>query len=201
MKIKSAEFEKSAPTLATAPRWTLPEFAFIGRSNVGKSSLINLLTERNALAKASVTPGKTKLINFFRINTNWCLVDLPGYGYAKVNREERADFNEAVADFIEKREVLVHLFVLIDSRLPPQRIDLEFLRWLTTADIRFSLVFTKTDKVSAAAVQTNIALFKQAIDDFVPEVPQIFTTSSTKKSGRMDLLKFIEAELIAEKNA
>lgn len=201
MKIKSAEFEKSAPTLATAPRWTLPEFAFIGRSNVGKSSLINLLTERNALAKASVTPGKTKLINFFRINTNWCLVDLPGYGFAKVNREERADFNEAVADFIEKREVLVHLFVLIDSRLPPQRIDLEFLRWLTTVDIKFSLVFTKTDKVSSSAVESNIALFKQAIDDFVPEIPRIFTTSSTKKSGRMDLLKFIEAELIAAKNA
>lgn len=201
MKIKSAEFETSAPTLATAPRWALPEFAFIGRSNVGKSSLINLLTERNALAKASVTPGKTKLINFFRINTNWCLVDLPGYGFAKVNREQRADFNEAVADFIEQRDVLAHVFVLIDSRLTPQRIDLEFVRWIAGVDVAFSLVFTKTDKVSTSTVQSNIALFKKAIAEFIPEPPQIFTSSATKKTGRMDILKFIEAGLAAFKNA
>jgi GTP-binding protein len=199
MKIKSAEFEKSAPSLAASLRWALPEFAFIGRSNVGKSTLINVLTERNGLAKASVTPGKTKLINFFRINGNWCLVDLPGYGYAKVNREERADFNEAVADFIEKRDNLVHLFVLIDSRHSPQRIDLEFLRWLAGVDIKFSLIFTKTDKQSAGATQSNIATFKQAIADFMPELPRIFTTSSTTKQGRLELLKFIEAELAAEK--
>lgn len=200
MKIKSAEFEKSAPTLATSPRWTLPEFAFIGRSNVGKSSLINLLTERNALAKASVTPGKTKLINFFRINTNWCLVDLPGYGFAKVARAERADFNVAVANFIEKRDVLVHLFVLIDSRLTPQRIDVEFLRWLTGIDVAFSLVFTKTDKVSAPVVQSNIALFKQTIAEFMQGMPVIFTASSVKKSGRDELLAFIATELIKDKN-
>ncbi|MDF3056338.1 MAG: hypothetical protein K0R17_553 [Rariglobus sp.] len=201
MKIKSAEFETSAATIATAPRWTLPEFAFIGRSNVGKSSLINLLTERNALAKASVTPGKTKLINFFRINTNWCLVDLPGYGFAKVNREERADFNEAVANYIEKRDVLVHLFVLIDSRLTPQRIDLEFLRWLTGVDVEFSLVFTKTDKVSHSVVQSNISLFKQALTDFIAKPPSIFTSSSTKKNGRTEILDFIAAELVAAKGA
>ncbi len=201
MKIKSAVFEKSAPTLASSPRWTLPEFAFIGRSNVGKSSLINLLTERNALAKASVTPGKTKLINFFRINTNWCLVDLPGYGFAKVNREERADFNVAVANFIEKRDVLVHLFVLIDSRLTPQRIDLEFLRWLTGIDINFSLVFTKTDKVSQSVVQSNIALFKKTLADFMTELPSIFTSSSTTKKGRQEILDFIEQELAADKAA
>ncbi len=200
MKIKSAEFEISAPTLERAPRWALPEFAFIGRSNVGKSSLINLLTERNALAKASVTPGKTKLINFFRINANWCLVDLPGYGYAKVGREQRADFNEAVADFIEQRDVLAHVFVLIDSRLSPQRIDLEFVRWIGTADAAFSLVFTKTDKVSTSVAQSNIALFKKAIAEFLPQPPATFATSSTKKTGRMELLKFIEAELAAYKN-
>ncbi len=199
MKIKSAVFEKSAPTLASSPRWTLPEFAFIGRSNVGKSSLINLLTERNALAKASVTPGKTKLINFFRINTNWCLVDLPGYGYAKVAREERADFNVAVANFIEKRDVLLHLFVLIDSRLTPQRIDLEFLQWLTGVDIAYSLVFTKTDKVSNSVVQSNIARFKNVIADFMVEPPRIFASSSTKKTGRMEILKFIEQELAEAK--
>ena len=201
MKIKSAEFEKSAQNLAGSPRWMLPEFAFIGRSNVGKSSLINLLTERNALAKASVTPGKTKLINFFRINTNWCLVDLPGYGYAKVAREQRADFNEAVADYIEKREVLRHLFVLIDSRLAPQKIDVEFLRWLAGVEVDFSLVFTKTDKVSSAVVQSNIAQFKKAIADFMPELPTLFTSSSVKKNGREDILDAIEAELALVKAA
>lgn len=201
MKIKSAEFEKSSPSLEACLRWTLPEFAFIGRSNVGKSSLINLLTERNALAKASVTPGKTKLMNFFRINGNWCLVDLPGYGFAKVNREARADFNEAVADYIEQREVLRHLFVLIDSRLEPQKIDLEFLRWLAGVEVDFSLVFTKTDKVSSAVVQSNVAQFKKAIADFVPGAPRIFTSSSVKKSGRDDILDFIEAELAVLKAA
>ena len=199
MKIKSAEFEKSAPTLATSPRWTLPEFAFIGRSNVGKSSLINLLTERNALAKASVTPGKTKLINFFRINTNWCLVDLPGYGFAKVAREERADFNVAVANYIEKRDVLVHLFVLIDSRLTPQRIDVEFLRWLTGIEMEFSLVFTKTDKVSSSVVHSNIALFKKTLAEFMSRMPVIFSSSSVKKNGRDELLAFIDTELTKEK--
>lgn len=195
MKIKSAEFEKSAPTIATAPRWTLQEFAFIGRSNVGKSSLINMLTERNALAKASVTPGKTKLINFFRINANWCLVDLPGYGYAKVARDQRADFNEAVADYIEGREVLVHLFVLIDSRLEPQRIDLEFLKWLAGVDVAFSLVFTKTDKVSSSVAESNAARFRKAVAEFMPEPPRSFLCSAVKKSGRTELLSFIEAEL------
>jgi len=201
MKIKSAEFEKSAPTLASSPRWTLPEFAFIGRSNVGKSSLINLLTERSALAKASVTPGKTKLINFFRINTNWCLVDLPGYGFAKVNREERADFNVAVANYIEKRDVLIHLFVLIDSRHTPQRIDLDFLRWLTGIDVAFSLIFTKTDKVSSAVVQSNVALFKKTIAEFMTEMPAVFTSSSTTKKGRQEILDFIGQELAAAKGA
>lgn len=201
MKIKSAVFEKSAPTLASSPRWTLPEFAFIGRSNVGKSSLINLLTDNKGLAKASVTPGKTKLINFFRINTNWCLVDLPGYGFAKVNREERADFNIAVANFIEKRDVLLHVFALVDSRLTPQKIDLDFLRWLTGVDVEFSLVFTKTDKVSTSVVQSNIALFKKAIADFMTETPPIFTSSSTTKKGRQEILDFVEQALAAAKTA
>lgn len=201
MKIKSAEFETSAQTIAGAPRWMLPEFAFIGRSNVGKSSLINLLTERNALAKASVTPGKTKLINFFRINTNWCLVDLPGYGYAKVAREQRVDFNEAVADFIEKREVLAHVFVLIDSRLEPQKIDVEFLRWMVTTGTEYSLVFTKTDKVSSAVVQSNVARFKKVIAEFVPQEPKMFTSSAVKKNGRVEILDFIEAALVEVKAA
>lgn len=195
MKIKSAVFEKSAPTLAACPRWNLPEFAFIGRSNVGKSSLVNLLAGNSGLAKASNTPGKTKLINFFRFNGNWCLVDLPGYGYAKVNKEERADFNESVAEYIEKRENLRHVFVLIDSRLPPQRIDLEFLRWLAGADVAFSLVFTKTDKQSGSATESAVARFLKATADFLPQAPAVHATSATKKSGDKKLLEAIAAEL------
>ena len=195
MKIKSAVFETSAPTRAACPNWALPEFAFIGRSNVGKSSLINLLAERSALAKASVTPGKTKLINLFRFNGSWCLVDLPGYGYAKVARTERADFNEAVADYIESRGNLRHLFVLIDSRLEPQRIDVEFVRWLAGVGVAFSFVFTKADKQSAGATAATIAAFKAAIADVVPEFPAAFVTSVTKKTGRTEILAAIEREL------
>ncbi|MET0262181.1 MAG: ribosome biogenesis GTP-binding protein YihA/YsxC [Rariglobus sp.] len=201
MKIKTAEFEKSAPTLATCPRWALPEFAFIGRSNVGKSSLVNLISGRRELAKASVTPGKTKLLNFFRLNGNWSLVDLPGYGYAKVNREERADFNEAVAAFIEKRDNLVRVFVLIDSRLPPQKIDLQFLSWIVTADVPIALVFTKADKQSHSVTQSNITVFKKAIADILPQEPPCFITSSTTKLGATDVLSFIEQELVAVKAA
>ena len=195
MKIKSAVFETSAPTRASCPNWALPEFAFIGRSNVGKSSLINLLAERNALAKASVTPGKTKLINLFRFNSSWCLVDLPGYGYAKVARTERADFNKAVADYIEKRDNLRHLFVLIDSRLEPQDIDLQFVNWLTGVGVAFSLVFTKADKQSAAATAATVAAFKKASAEFLPNFPAVFATSVTKKTGRMEILGAIEKEL------
>src|SRR5688572_12377441 len=144
MKIKSAEFEVSAPDIRSCPKWALPEFAFIGRSNVGKSSLINLLTERRELAKVSVTPGKTKLINFFVVNGAWSLVDLPGYGYAAVGKQRRLEFNEAVADFISTRRNLRCVFVLIDSRLTPQSIDLEFLRWLSAVEVSFALIFTKT---------------------------------------------------------
>lgn len=201
MKIKSAVFETSAPTRAACPNWALPEFAFIGRSNVGKSSLINLLAERRELAKASVTPGKTKLINLFRFNGSWCLVDLPGYGYAKVAREERSDFNLAVADYIEKRDNLRHLFVLIDSRLPPQRIDLEFLRWLAGVGVAYSLVFTKTDKQSATATATGIAAFKKVAAEIMPDFPAVFTSSATKKTGRMEILGAIERELAKLKGA
>jgi len=201
MKIKSAVFETSAPTRASCPNWALPEFAFIGRSNVGKSSLINLLAERNALAKASVTPGKTKLINLFRFNSSWCLVDLPGYGYAKVARTERADFNQAVADYIEKRDNLRHLFVLIDSRLAPQDIDLQFVNWLTGVGVAFSLVFTKADKQSAAATAATVAAFKKASADFLPNFPAVFATSVTKKTGRTEILGAIEKELARVKGA
>lgn len=195
MKIKSAVFETSAPTREACPRWALPEFAFIGRSNVGKSSLVNLLAERRDLARASVTPGKTKLINLFRFNGSWSLVDLPGYGYAKVNREQRADFNEAVADYIEQRANLRHLFVLIDARLEPQGIDLDFLRWLAGTSARFSLIFTKTDKQSASATASRVAVFKRAIAGFFPEPPAVFMCSSIDGRGRADILGAIEREL------
>lgn len=195
MKILSADFETSAANLSGCPRWQLPEFALIGRSNVGKSSLVNLLTERRALAVAADTPGKTKLLNFFRINKNWALVDLPGYGYAKVATQSKHEFNQAVADYIEKRPNLATLFVLIDSRLPPQRIDLDVLRWVEGCDLDYALVFTKTDKQSATATQANIEVFLAAIAEFVAAPPPVLSCSATKKTGRKEILAHIAAVL------
>ncbi len=147
MQIRSAIFQSSAPDLASCPESDRSEIAFIGRSNVGKSSLINMLTGQKGLAKVSATPGKTKLINFFLINDRWHLVDLPGYGYAKVSQRDRGTFSIAIAEYLEDRPNLQHVFVLIDSRLPPQAIDLEFLEWMTARARPFSLVFTKADKL------------------------------------------------------
>jgi GTP-binding protein len=199
MKIKSALFEVSAPDLAACPKSELPEFPFIGRSNVGKSSLINLLCERKDLAKVSGTPGKTKLINFFRMNGQWTLVDLPGYGYAHVGKQQRAEFNEAVAGYLQNRKNIICVFVLIDSRLPPQRIDLEFINWLGSCEVPFVLVFTKTDKQSAAQLQANLELFKQTAFADWEEAPRTFASSSKTKQGRTDILNFIEKTL-SEKN-
>jgi GTP-binding protein len=195
MKIKSAEFEVSAPDLRACPKWALPEFAFIGRSNVGKSSLINLLTERRELAKVSDAPGKTKLINFFLINGAWCLVDLPGYGYAAVGKQRRLEFNDAVAGFISGRRNLRCVFVLIDSRLPPQPIDIEFLRWLEGCAVPFALIFTKTDKQSAAQGRANIDVFKKTMGEWRAELPDILTSSSKTSAGRSDILTYIAATL------
>lgn len=195
MKIKSAEFEVSAPDLRSCPKWALPEFAFIGRSNVGKSSLINLLTERRDLAKVSDTPGKTKLINFFVINGSWSLVDLPGYGYAEVGQQRRAEFNEAVADFLSNRRNVRCVFVLIDSRLSPQPIDLDFLRWLVGCSLPFALIFTKTDKQSASQSEANIKLFKQAVGAFHAEPPDVLVSSAKTRVGRSDVLGYIASTL------
>lgn len=195
MKIKSAEFEVSAPDLRSCPKWALPEFAFIGRSNVGKSSLINLLTERRELAKVSDTPGKTKLINFFVINGAWSLVDLPGYGYAAVGEQRRLEFNAAVADFLSSRRNLRCVFVLIDSRLPPQAIDLEFVRWLAGCTVPFAFVFTKTDKQSAAQGQANIELFRKAVAEFRADVPDILTSSAKTRAGRGEILNYVSDTL------
>jgi GTP-binding protein len=195
MKIQSAEFELSAPDLDACPAWALPEFAFIGRSNVGKSSLINLLTERRELAKVSDLPGKTRLINFYVINQRWSLVDLPGYGYAQVRKTERSAFNAAVNEFLEERRNLARVFVLIDSRLPPQANDLEFVRWLGHSQPNFALIFTKADKQSIAQSEANIALFKAKVGEWRSALPEIFLSSSKTKKGRMEILNSIEATL------
>lgn len=195
MKIKSAEFETSAPNLAASPRLALPEFAFIGRSNVGKSSLLNLLAEKRDLARVSDLPGKTRLMNFYCINRNWRLVDLPGYGYAHVSKADRADFNEAAADYIEHRPNLRGVFVLIDSRLEPQPIDLAFVEWIIETGVPFAVVFTKTDKQSSNQTQTSVARFKAVALDGLDPAPGIFLTSAKTKAGRTDLLRHISALL------
>jgi GTP-binding protein len=197
LKIKSAQFELSATSLDTCPESELPEFAFIGRSNVGKSSLINLLCNEKDLARVSSTPGRTREINFFTVNDrSWCLVDLPGYGYAKVSKTDRKMFSEFISDYLTQRPNLVCAFVLIDSRHSPQKIDLEFIQWLLGNEVPFSLVFTKTDKVSATALATNIEAFQSAMAEWVEGRPQIFMTSAKKREGYRQILGFI-AEAIA----
>lgn len=191
MKIKSATFTVSALNLKSCPAAIMPEVAFIGRSNVGKSSLINLLAEQRNLARVSDLPGKTQLINFFTINGNWRLVDLPGYGYAHISQTKRADFNEAVADYLEGRENLRHTFVLIDSRLPPQDIDREFISWLAGRGVPFALVFTKADKQSATQTQASIARFQQVVLTGLHPAPTIFVCSAKTKAGRKEILACI----------
>ena len=195
MKIKSAEFEISATNLASCPRWALPEFALIGRSNVGKSSLINSLTDRRDLARVSATPGKTQLINFFRINGNWALVDLPGYGYAQVGEKRRLEFNQVVAEFLAGRQNLRRVFVLIDSRLEPQAIDLEFLRWLEGQRVPYALLFTKTDKQSASQTGMRIDAFKRAVAEWRSELPDMFATSAKTGAGKSDVHAYITKNL------
>lgn len=197
MKIKTAVFETSAPDLRACPRWALPEFAFIGRSNVGKSSLINTLTGRRDLAKVSSTPGKTQLINFYVINGAWSLVDLPGYGYAEVGRQRRLEFNAAVADFLSGRRNLRGVFVLIDSRLEPQAIDLEFLRWLDGCSVPYALVFTKTDKQSASQTRAKMDAFKAALETWRSVLPDQLATSAQTGAGRAEVLAYIAKVLAA----
>lgn len=188
MRIKSAEFVKSARSLEECPGWERPEFCFIGRSNVGKSSLINTLCNRDALAAVSSTPGKTRALIFFVVNDTWSLVDLPGYGYAKTAKTDKFDFNELTADYIEQRKNLQHVFVLIDSRLEPQRIDLEFLRWLGGTTVPFSLIFTKADKQSPTRTQANVAVFEEALRPLVPAMPAVMISSSKERLGREEIL-------------
>lgn len=198
MNITSAAFNCSAPDLESCPEVALPEFAFIGRSNVGKSSLLNALTGRKDLAKVSKTPGHTKMINFFTINNRWRLVDLPGYGFAHVARENKEKFNHAVNDYLVNRENLFGVFVLIDSRHPPQKIDLEFVHWLGSKSVSIVLVFTKTDKSKPGRIQKNIELFKENILESFEELPEIFTCSSVTKTGLTELLDVIDAALVGK---
>lgn len=195
MNISSAIFNCSAPDLDSCPDESLPEFAFIGRSNVGKSSLLNMLAGKQGLARVSPTPGFTKLINFFTMSKRWRLVDLPGYGFAHVAREDSARFNQAVNDYLQHRKNLCLVFALIDSSLPPQGIDLEFVEWLTSHSLPFVLVFTKTDTATQAKVQANIAAFTDRISGWYEKLPEILTCSATAGHGRIELLEVIEKSL------
>lgn len=197
MNISSAIFDRSAPDLDSCPDESLPEFAFIGRSNVGKSSLLNMLAGRDGLAKVSPTPGFTKLINFFVVNKTWRLVDLPGYGYAKLARKDKALFNRAVNDYLKHRPNLCCVFALIDSGLPPQGIDLEFVEWLTRNTVPYVLVFTKTDRRNGVEVQANIDAFTGSIAGWFEKLPAVLRCSSTSGQGRGDLLGVIEETLAA----
>lgn len=198
MTIRSAHLLTSSPDLASCPPPELPEFAFIGRSNVGKSSLVNMLTRVKGLAKVSATPGKTRLINFFTINKSWNLVDLPGYGYAKVGRKDRAKFSSFVADYLKNRPNLECTFVLIDSRLEPQEIDLDFLHWMVGCGLPLVLVFTKADKLSAAAAQANIDAFLLRLKEITPDDPLFLLSSSKLGQGRKEILALIADALAAE---
>jgi len=193
MKISSAEFLISNSEVAKCPKDRLPEYAFIGRSNVGKSSLINMLTNRKDLAKTSSKPGKTQLINHFLINKNWLLVDLPGYGYAKVSKKSKSVFQEYITDYFLQREQLVAAFVLLDIRLEPQKIDLEFLEWLGVNEIPFFMVFTKADKVGTQRAILNVEGYKKVLlESLWEELPETFITSAVNNNGRDEILKKIQ---------
>lgn len=192
MIIKSAEFIISNTDIAKCPPPIIPEYAFIGRSNVGKSSLINMLTDNRSLAKISSSPGKTQLINHFLINNNWYLVDLPGYGYAKVSKKRREVWSKFISKYILTRENLMCLFVLIDSRLEPQLIDLELMEQLGLNHIPFVILFTKTDKISKNELMSNIAKMREIMLRMWEEMPQFFVTSSKTQKGREKILTMIE---------
>ncbi|MEL6558068.1 MAG: ribosome biogenesis GTP-binding protein YihA/YsxC [Bacteroidota bacterium] len=192
MIIKTAKFIISNTDYQKCPESKLPEYAFIGRSNVGKSSLINMLTNHSKLAKTSGRPGKTQLINHFLINDQWFLVDLPGYGYAKVSKESRAGWEKMISDYLIHRENLYSVFVLIDSRLPPQQIDLEFVQWLGEHQIPFSIIFTKADKLSINKVQSNVSKFKKTLLKTWESLPEMFVTSSVSQKGKEEVLAYID---------
>lgn len=192
MKIKSAEFVMSNSEVDKCPKNKIPEYAFIGRSNVGKSSLINMLMERKSLAKTSGRPGKTQLINHFLINHEWHLVDLPGYGYARVSKKAKKTFQKFITNYFEKRLQLVLAFVLVDCRHEPQPIDLDFMQYLGENQIPFSIIFTKSDKLKPNALKRNIEAYQQKMLETWEEMPQYFVTSASNSDGRDEVLNYIE---------
>ncbi len=192
MKIKTADFVISNSDVSKCPKERLPEYAFIGRSNVGKSSLINMLTGQNKLAKTSGRPGKTQLINHFKINNNWFLVDLPGYGYAKVSKSIKKTFQSFIKNYFLQREQLICTFVLVDCRHEPQKIDLEFMEFLGENEIPFCIIFTKSDKLKLSELNRNIQNYSKKMTNTIwEEMPQYFITSATSSDGKEELLNFI----------
>ena len=192
MKIDSATYLISAPSVELCPESTLPEYAFIGRSNVGKSSLVNMLTGNSRLAKTSATPGKTMMINYFLINGRWHLVDLPGYGFAKRSKKEQEKFQQMISGYVLHRQQMTCLFVLVDSRHEPQRIDLDFIQWLGENEVPFALVFTKGDKLGKTKLGANVAAYLRALSEQWEELPPHFVTSSVTRAGRDELLDYIQ---------
>ena len=193
MEITTAEFTLSAPNVSMCPNDDKPEYAFIGRSNVGKSSLINMICRNKKLAKTSATPGKTLLINHFIINREWYLVDLPGYGYAKRSKTEIKKLEQMIHGYILQREQLTNVFVLVDIRHEAQKIDLDFINWLGQSQIPFTIIFTKADKLSVSKAQTNVAAYKRKLEETWEELPPIFVTSSESRQGRDEILNYIES--------
>lgn len=193
MKITSAEFVISNSDVAKCPTNSLPEYAFIGRSNVGKSSLINMLTSRKSLAKTSGKPGKTQLINHFIINKTWYLVDLPGYGYAKVSKSAKRTFQKFITNYFSKRKQLISAFVLVDIRHKPQPIDLEFMQWLGENMIPFSIIFTKADKLKPKAIDNHVEDYKTIMLETWEEMPNYFITSASKNIGKDEVLDYIDS--------
>ena len=193
MEIKSAEFVISNTKVALCPQGNLPEYAFIGRSNVGKSSLINMLTNRSKLAMTSATPGKTLLINHFLVNKEWYLVDLPGYGYAARGKKQVDKIQKIIEDYVLEREQMTNLFVLIDVRHDPQKIDLEFFEWLGENGVPFSIIFTKADKVTLSKAKANVDAYMKKLSEQWEELPPYFLSSSEKKTGRVEILDYIDS--------
>jgi len=194
MKITSAEFVMSNANVEKCPKDPIPEYAFIGRSNVGKSSLINMLTSKKSLAKTSGRPGKTQLINHFKINQNWFLVDLPGYGYARVSKRDKKTFQKYITEYFLKRTQLVCAFVLVDIRHEPQPVDLDFMRWMGENEIPFCIIFTKADKLKPAIIEANTKAYNEKLTEEIFELaPEHFITSSSKHLGKEELLGYIGA--------
>lgn len=201
MIIQQAKFEKSSPTYRLCPETKLPEYAFIGRSNVGKSSLINMITGFGKLAKISGTPGKTQLINHFLINEAWYLVDLPGYGFAKISKKIREKWQTIIEEYLTRRQNLVNTFILIDSRHEPQNSDMEFIRWFGEQGLPFALVFTKSDKLGVNKLKANLQTYQKSLLEEWEELPFSVVSSAKTKSGQIEILNFIDEMNNAYRNA